>query len=421
MSGRLYYADPYRTRFSARVVERLAWEGRPAVVLDDTAFYPVSGGQPHDTGTLMCPESGAVQVLDVVERESDGAVVHLLSALLECDKVAGQVDWDRRFDLMQQHSGQHILSSAALECCGANTVSFHLTGEQATIDLDRAPLSGEELAQIELRANAILFENRPVIARFVSDRELAALALRKPVSHAGPVRIVEIPGFDCSACGGTHVRATGEVGLIKITRTERRGAETRVEFFCGGRALTDYAAKNALVMALAAEFTVGHWELADVVHRLSGDLQDARRELRRARDALFDAEAVALWHEASRVSPPGGEGASGSAEYRLVKANLPGRTPDDLKHLAQRIIAYPRTVVLLGSGQQAGQPGHLVFARSADTDAHMGTLIRQACEVIGGRGGGRPEFAQGGGPDGSRVPEALDAVSSRLAEMLSAG
>jgi alanyl-tRNA synthetase len=390
------------------------------VVLDDTAFYPTSGGQPHDTGILSCPGSGAVQVLDVVERESDGAVVHVLSASPECDEVSGRVEWDRRFDLMQQHTGQHILSSAALECCGATTVSFHLTEELATIDLDRAPLSAEDLAQIELRANAIVFENRPVIARFVSDKELASLPLRKPVSHAGPVRIVEVLGCDYSACGGTHVRATGEIGLIKITRTERRGSETRVEFYCGGRALKDYAAKNALVMALSGEFTVGHWELADAVHRLSGDLQDARRELRRSRDALIDAEAVALWHEASPVSLPDGTSAEGTA-YRLVKANLPGRTPDDLKHIVQRIIAYPRTVVLLGSGQQAGQPGHLVFARSADLDAHMGTLIRHACEVIGGRGGGRPEFAQGGGPDGSRVPEALDAVSGRLAEMLSAG
>ena len=227
MAGRLYYDDPYCTRFSARVVERLVWEGKPAVVLDDTAFYPTSGGQPHDTGILSCPGSGAVQVLDVVERESDGAVVHLLSALPECDEVAGRVDWDRRFDLMQQHTGQHILSSAALECCGANTVSFHLTEELATIDLDRAPLSAEELAQIELRANAILFENRPVIARFVSDKELAALPLRKPVSHAGPVRIVEVHGFDCSACGDARPRDRRDRAHQDYPHRAARGRDAR--------------------------------------------------------------------------------------------------------------------------------------------------------------------------------------------------
>jgi alanyl-tRNA synthetase len=335
--------------------------------------------------------------------------------------VLGQVDWVRRFDLMQQHTGQHILSAAALERLAANTVGFHLAEDAATIDLDRAPLSAEELAEVEARANAVVFENRPVLARFVPDEEVAALPLRKLVHHAGPVRIVEVAGLDYSACGGTHVRATGEVGIIKITRSERRGSETRVEFVCGGRALRDYAAKNAMLLGLATELTVGHWELADAVHRLSGDLQETRRELRRAREALIDAEAAALWHQAELLTLPAATAQgteTGREGYRLVKACLPGRSPDDLKHLAQRLIAYPHTVALLGSGEQPGEIGHLVFARSADLDAPMGVLVRQACELIGGRGGGRPELAQGGGPDGSRVPEALETVSKSLHEML---
>ena len=402
MADRLYYADPACTHFSARVVERLMWEGQPAVVLDRTAFYPTGGGQPHDTGELWVVGEATVRVTGVVERESDAEVLHLLSAPLDGGQVEGRIDWTRRFDLTQQHSGQHILSSAALERCGAQTVSFHLTEELATIDLDRAPLSPEDLARIEARANQVVFEDRPVLAHFVGDAELAALRLRKPVSHAGPVRIVEVAGFDCSACGGTHVRAAGEIGLIKVTRAERRGAETRVEFLCGGRALKDYAAKNAMVMGLAAELTVGHWELGDAVHRLMADLQDARRELRRARDALMDAEAVALWHQSMPVSLPSG----GAEPCRLVKATLPERTPDDLKHLAQRIIAFPRTIALLGSGEQPGRPGHLVFARSADLDAPMGALVRQACDLIGGRGGGRSgptQSAAGGGDPGHGV------------------
>ncbi|HNS50509.1 MAG TPA: DHHA1 domain-containing protein [Anaerolineae bacterium] len=415
MTERIYYSDPYCRRFAARVVERLEWEGRPALVLDRTAFFPTGGGQPHDEGQLRAPGHGPVRVVDAVERDGGNAVVHLLSAPLAADEVEGEIDWLRRFDLMQQHSGQHILSSAALESCGANTVSFHLTEELATIDLDRPLLSAEQLAAIEARANQVVFENRPVHARFVGDGELASLRLRKPVSHAGPVRIVEVAEFDCSACGGTHVRAAGEVGLIKITRSERRGTELRVEFLCGGRAQRDYAAKNALVMGLAAEFSVGHWELGDTVRRLSVDLQDARRDLRRAREALLDAEGEALWRDAPEVAT------TGSGPYRLVKMSWPSRSPDELKHLAQRVIAHPRTAVLLGSGQQAGQPGNLVFARSTDVDVPMGTFLRNACELIGGRGGGRPEFAQGGSPDGSRVAEALATTAAEIQARLAQG
>jgi alanyl-tRNA synthetase len=399
MTDRLYYDDPYQTRFAACVVERLHWEGHPAVILDRTAFYPTSGGQPHDTGVLHgqgLPDD--VGVLDVIEREADGAVVHILAAPLAADAqaVEGQVDWQRRFDLMQQHSGQHILSAAFVERLAANTVAFHLADDYATIDLDRVPISTGELDEVETLANAIVFGNRPAVARWVPDEELPTLPLRKPLAHAGPVRVVEIPDFDCSACGGTHVRATGEVGLIKMTRSERRGAETRVEFLCGGRALADYRAKNALLMDLAREFTVGHWELPDTVHRLADDLKETRRELQRTRDALLDAEAASLWLQATPLGP-----------WRVVLAHLAGRGPDDLKHLALRLVARPQTVALLGASD-AGQKASLTFARSSDLDLHMGTLLRQACEVIGGRGGGRPEFAQGGGPQGDRVAEALD-------------
>jgi alanyl-tRNA synthetase len=394
---RLYYDNPYLTRFSARVVERLLEEERPAVVLDRTAFYPTGGGQPHDTGVLReAGSSREVAVLDVVERESDGAILHVLAGPVEAEEVEGEIDWVRRFDLMQQHTGQHILSAAFVERFGANTVGFHLSGEYATIDLDRAPISVEELAEIETLANSVVFENRQAVARFVPDEEVADLPLRKPLTHEGPVRIVEIPAFDCSACGGTHVRATGEVGLIKITRSERRGTETRIEFLCGWRALADYETKNTTVMDLARDFTVGHWEVADMVHRLAEELKETRRELRSTRDAWLDAEAEVMWRQAGQV-----------AEARVVSAHLASHSADDLKHLAQRLVAHPQTVALLAAGE-AGQKGFFTFARSADVDAHMGTLVRQACELVGGRGGGRPEFAQGGGSDGNLAPQALE-------------
>jgi alanyl-tRNA synthetase len=395
MTQRLHYDDPALTRFSARVVEHLEWEGRRAVVLDRTAFYATGGGQPNDTGTL-----NGIGVVDVVEREAGGAVVHVLAEPLPpaSVEVCGEVDWARRLDLMQQHTGQHILSAAFVEVLGANTVSFHLSADYATIDLDRAPLAPEELGRVEDLANEVVFQNRPVIARFVADEELPALPLRKPLAHAGPVRIIEVPGFDCSACGGTHVRATGEVGLIKITRGERRGAESRVEFLCGGRALADYRAKNALLLELAREYTVGHREVGDLVHRLDEELKEVRRELRAARDALLDAEAAMLLDRGLTAG-----------QALVVHAHLPDHSPEDLKHLAQRLAARPGTLVLLGSGQ-AGQKGSFVFSRGTGVELHVGELVRRACEAIGGRGGGRPEFAQGGGTRGEGVAEALQAA-----------
>jgi alanyl-tRNA synthetase len=307
---------------------------------------------------------------------------------------------------MQQHTGQHILSAAFLESLDANTVGFHLSDEYATIDLDRAPLSAQELAEAERLANSIVFKNRQAVSRFVPDSEVTGLPLRKALVHEGPVRIVEIPGFDCSACGGTHVRTTGEVGLIKITRSERRGTETRIEFLCGWRALSDYRAKNTTVMELARDFTVGHWEVTDMVHRMAEELKETRRELRNTRDAWLDAEADALWRQAEQV-----------AGARVVSAHLASHGPDDLKHLAQRLVTHPQTVALLAAGQ-AGEKGVFTFARSADVEAHMGTLVRQACEIVGGRGGGRPDFAQGGGPEGNLAPQALEEALRTLADLM---
>jgi alanyl-tRNA synthetase len=307
---------------------------------------------------------------------------------------------------MQQHTGQHILSAAFVETAGAKTVGFHLSEDYATLDLDRAPLELQDLDEAEALANGIVFEDRAAVARFVPDEEVPSLPLRKPLAadHAGAVRVVEIPGFDCSACGGTHLASTGAVGVIKITRSERRGTETRIEFLCGGRALADYAAKNRMVMDLAQEYTVSHRELPEMVHRLAEELKDTRRDLRRSRDALLDAEASALWRQARSL-----EG------VRVVRAHWQGRSLDDLKHLAQRIIAHPATVALLATQGSSQDKSYFTFARSDDLKVDMGRLVRQACEMIGGRGGGRPNFAQGGGPQGDQVVGALDAVFQSLA------
>jgi alanyl-tRNA synthetase len=392
VTERIYYSHVHQRRFEAAVTESLSWGDRPALVLSRTAFYPTGGGQPHDTGWLQ-----GVPVVDVVERESDKAVIHVLEEPLpDQEDVTGEVDWLRRFDHMQQHSGQHILSQAAERLLDAETVGFHLGEKASTLDLDRVHLGADQIDQLEAEANRIVFENRPVQARFVSQEELAGLPLRKPPQVGGPIRIVEIQSFDWSPCGGTHVQATGEVGLIKIVRTERRGGETRLEFLCGGRALADYRTKNRLLLGLSSHLSVGYWELGEAIERFEEEARSQRKAAQVAQEQLLDVEAESM---ASQGEP--------LDEFLLVSRVLQARELDDVRRLALKIAEQHRGVALLGL---AGDKGHLVFAAPQDSAYDLRPILRQACAVIGGGGGGRPHLAQGGGPVGelAHVRKALD-------------
>ncbi|MCL4506670.1 MAG: alanyl-tRNA editing protein, partial [Chloroflexi bacterium] len=214
MAVRLYRDDSFLWHFSAHVCERVLHDGRPAVVLDRTAFYPTSGGQPFDFGSL-----NGVPVLEVIERD-DGEIVHVLGATLEADEAQGEIDGARRIDHMQQHSGQHVLSGAFVTTANLDTLAVHIGAEECTIDLPATRLPPAALERAEDEANRIVFEDRPVIVRELSDAEAAALPLRKPPRVSGRIRIVEIEGFDWSACGGTHVRSSAQIGVIKSTRAE---------------------------------------------------------------------------------------------------------------------------------------------------------------------------------------------------------
>jgi alanyl-tRNA synthetase len=393
MTERLYYADSYCTRFSARMIERLVWEGRPAVVLDRTAFYPTSGGQPSDRGTL-----GGVAVLDVVVREEDGAIVHVLEHALREAEVEGLLDWPGRFDHMQQHTGQHVLSAAFERMLDADTVGFHLGTELSTIDLNVAHLEPAAVLPVEELANRVVWENRPVDVRFVSPDELATLPLRRPPVVEGPVRIVEIADLDVNPCGGTHVARTGEIGLIKIVRLDHRGGETRVEFLCGGRALRDYRAKNGVVNQLTTMLTVGHWELDQAVERLQAEAKQLRHDLRAARKRLLSAEASEL-REVAAVHGP----------YRVVGRVWERRDPGELRALAQELMQRPGVVALLVS---VGERTHLCFARAEGVELDVAALLRDACAQLGGKGGGRPHLAQGSAPatDVAHVNAVLDSL-----------
>ena len=393
----MYYLDPYRLEFEARVVERIDVGAKPGVILNSTCFYPTSGGQPRDEGHL-----NGVPVINVFERE-DKAIVHVLAAELRDDTVHGAIDWERRFDHMQQHTGQHILSQAFLEILRAETVGFHLGQVACTIDVDKAPLAVSQLDRVEDLANEIVFADRPVKTHLVAEMELASLPLRKLPTAETPVRIVEVEGFDYSPCGGTHCRRTGEVGLVKITRVERRGQDTRVEFLCGDRALADYRGKNRTVNELANRFSVGAWELAEAVGRLAEEARSNKRELNAAKNRLLDYEAAELLAEAEQ-----------RGDVRVVRKVFTDHEGEQIKRLALRLMESEGSVALLGS---AGGKAQLFFACSADLSCDMSDLLKRACRVVGGGGGGQRHFAQGGGPDGSKVGEALKIAHERLLEV----
>lgn len=401
MTKKLYYDDAYRTEFTAVVVDHRLVDGKPAVVLDQTCFYPTGGGQPHDVGIL-----NDIPVVDVRTDEADGEVLHILAADLQEEQVKGAIDWERRFDHMQQHTGQHILSEVFVRALEANTVSFHLGEEYSTIDLDISSIPVEDLQAVENAANRIVFENRPIIARFVSKKELQTIPLRKPPTVNGPIRLVEVEDFDWSACGGTHCKRTGEVGIIRITGSEHRGTETRVTFLCGWRALGDYRQKDAVLAELAGYLTTGYRELPDVIKKMDEESRAAHRQLQKARESLAALEAAALLAEAEDIQGT-----------RLIVRAFDDRDFDAVKQLSVQLRERSGTVIFFGwKGPAKGQ---LLFSRAEDVDLDMLALLQDTCKVVGGGGGGRADVAQGGGMPAERVDEALDiaraSVASRLA------
>ena len=388
ITERLYFADSYLSQFSAHILARAERGGKPAVALDQSAFYPEGGGQPADSGAL-----NDVPVLDV--QAEQGLVWHVLARPLDDDFVQGTVDWPRRFDHMQQHHGQHLLSAAFERLYGLRTVSFHLGAAAATIDLDTTGLMAEQAAAAEELTNQVIWEDRPVLARFVGAEDLAALPLRKPPTVDGPIRVVSVPDFDHSACGGTHPRATGGVGLLHIRRWERRGETQRVEFLCGGRALRDLRWKNVALGRLASMLSVGAEEVEAAAARMREAEERNRKRLEDAGERLLGYEAAELLAQA--------ESARG---LRVVRHAFADRPLDEVRALA-KLIAGGGGVALLGLRAEKTQ---LIFARADGLNVDCGALLREALAPHGGRGGGQPALAQGGLPDPAWLEAALSAA-----------
>ena len=396
-SERLYYTDAYLVEFDAVVRDVVQDGSRWKVVLDRTAFYPTSGGQPFDTGTL-----DQAAVVDVCDQE-DGTIAHMVDRELEKNsRVRGHINWDRRFDHMQQHTGQHLLSAAFEREAGARTVSFHLGTAGATIDLDKE-LSADVIARVEDAANRVLWEDREVCVKFATAAEAAKLPLRKDPARDGELRIVEINDYDMSACGGTHVARTGAIGLVAISSYERFKGGQRVEFVCGGRALRAFRGFKSAVNGAVRLLSVLPEELPSAIEKL----QTAGRGQQKVQEGLQERLAV---HEAARLAATV-EKIGGAS---VVAAVVPGWDAAGLKKLASAIVTAPATIAVLLSSDL---PALAVVARSTDLALDTGVVLKKLIERFGGKGGGKGPMAQGGGLTGEpRV--ILDAARAEVASLV---
>jgi alanyl-tRNA synthetase len=320
------------------------------------------------------------------------------------DRIQGEINWTRRFDHMQQHTGQHVLSQAFVQIAEADTVGFHLSDEYSTLDLNSGELSDDSIGRAESLANRIIFDDRPVLAQFVEPDEVAKLPLRRTPPAKETIRIVQVEGFDWSACGGTHVAHTGEIGLIKVVRSERRGSETRITFYCGYRALRHYQTLNILTRDLALHLSVGVEDLPETMERLQSEARTIRKERDRLRELLLDYEAAALTASAQLIG-----------SVSLVRKVFDLREMEEVRRLATRIANHPGHVALLGV---KGDKAQLIFACSSDLSHDMRPLLQEACSVVGGGGGGGPELAQGGGPALKRLDEALEHATELLRQQI---
>jgi alanyl-tRNA synthetase len=386
---RLYYTDSYLASFEARVVD-VADDGR-RVYLDRTAFYPTSGGQPHDLGTI----AGA-RLTDVID-EGDRIAHVLETPVTRRDlPVTGAIAWERRFDHMQQHTGQHLLSAVLEEAFGYHTVSVHFGKDYSSLDLDVDSVTSDRIVEAERRANAIVAENRPVSVTF--EEAAQATGLRKESDRGGTLRIVTIEGLDRSACGGTHVRATGEIGAVLIRKVERVRKSVRLEFVCGLRAVRRARADFEALTRIATSLSASLEDAPALVSSQTEQLRAAEHERRRMEKELATFRARELYDGA----PEMGRG------LRVVRRE--GTSMDELRTLALAITPLSRAV-LIGT---LAEPPSLLLATSEDTGLDAGRTLREVVTKVGGRGGGSSRVAQGSVPETGRLTEAVASVVSML-------
>jgi alanyl-tRNA synthetase len=404
MTDRLYYHDSFLYDFDAEIRDA-ADLPRPAVILDRTAFYPTSGGQVFDTGWIQT-DAAKLEVAEVAETE-DGRVVHYLEAPLKDlapgTRVHGQIDATRRRDHMQQHSGQHVLSAAFVRLFNMSTVSFHMADDYCSIDLDTPTLTREQVESAERLANEIILENRAVDIRFVTRDEAGKLGLRKlPPTERDELRLIDIRDFDLTACGGTHVRQTGQIGCILLRKVERVRQGWRVEFVAGQRAVATARRDFTTLTEGAALFSSHIYDVPQQVRKSLDDIKSLRKQREQSQEELAAVQAAALLAETPEASG-----------RKAIVRTFSDRDLNFMKLLAQKLTRLaPNVVALLAT--TSPQPS-LVFAQSTGQPFDMGALMKETMAKLGGRGGGTKDMAQGGLPSAEKLPSALS-DSAKLIE-----
>ncbi|WP_270181387.1 alanyl-tRNA editing protein [Alkalihalobacillus sp. CinArs1] len=394
MTEKYYYEDPYIRTFESTVEKEQTDENGHYVVLTSTAFYPTGGGQPHDMGTI-----DGVVVKNV--EEVDGEVRHYLeSPLSGQEKVRGEVDWNRRFDHMQQHAGQHILSAAFEDLFGYKTISFHLGKDTCTIDLDISNLVEEEAKRAEDYANNVILTNKKIVAKWVAPDEAKQFPLRKQLSVTENIRLVMIPDVDYSGCGGTHPASTGEVGGISILKWEKQKKLVRVTFVCGKRIIDELYQKQKVMEKLTKTLSVPQENVAEAAQRLVQQTKEQEKAMDDLREKLLAFEAEALVNSPLPVG-----------DYNVVQLITNEYGMKELQKLAKMMLNENSSVIVL-LVSEVGEKIQIVCGRGADVNLDMNLVLKEVLPVINGKGGGKKDFAQGGG-------EAIRSAEDVLKELIS--
>ncbi len=405
MTTRLYYHDSFLYDFDAEVQD-VTQSPRPALILDRTAFYPTSGGQVFDTGSIELPNGSKLRVTEVADSE-DGKVVHYLEAPVKDvqpgTRVRGLIDPERRRDHMQQHSGQHVLSAAFVRLFNMPTVSFHMADDYCSIDLDTPTLTKEQIGSAERLANEIILENRTVDIRFVTRDAAASLGLRKlQPAERDELRLIDIRDFDLTACGGTHVRQTGQIGCVLLRKAETVRQGWRVEFVAGQRAVAT-ARRDFTVLTESAALLSAHiYDVPQLIGKSLDEIRSLRKQREQSLEELASAQAATLLAEAAEANG-----------RKLVVRTFADRDLNSVKLLAQRLVRLSANVVAL-LATTSPQPS-LVFAQSAGQPFDMGALMKETMSALGGRGGGSKDMAQGGIANGEGFDATLSSVAQKLA------
>ncbi len=385
---RLYLDQSNLIEFEANIIRSFSYKANYAVILDQTAFYPTSGGQMHDTGTI-----NGIEVTDVIE--DDGEIVHLLASSITTGPSRCSINWPRRFDFMQQHTGFHIIAQSFLRVTAAETLSSHLGENISTIDVNLQALNEQQIREVEELAHQVIFEDRRVKAYFIDPKKIDEKRIRKMPFNKDNIRLVEIEDFDLDPCGGTHVSSTGQVGLIKINRWEKIRGYLRCEFYAGWRAIRDYQKKWAIGLQLSNLLSTGEEDFVTSIKKI----QNENRFLIKKKKILTEQNIAYEAQELVREAHNHGK--------KVITKLFENRDLNEVRNLAKQITQLGDVWVLFGLN---GEKAHLIFACPEGIDYNLNELVDQVAHLIEGRGGGRPNFVEIGGPQKSSIDEALQSA-----------